>query len=415
MPGAYLSSTQVSWDPQTEADLAFAAEQGLLEETHYLELKGTIPRPSKASNKELARGLAQFSIDGGNLLVGIAEQEGQPQLAPVELAGLCERIEQVASMAVDPPLFVSCREIRAEADAATGYVLVQVPSSATAPHMVDGIYYGRGDKTRTRLSDAEVERHHRARTNSAREVSGLLDEYVSRDPVPVDLRAQARLYVVAAPVTPRPEMLLGLFDGGSAHAKVFELIRAASVVPGVPDSALLPPKLTFATSFERRVDGVAMTSGLGGDGARSYQPGVHEPVHDILEVELTEDGLARLFNSRLSDENKGSQRILGPTLPQMVRQAINLAGLVASVTGYGGRWNLGVLATGIAGLQLWPPSNSFWEPAGFPRDRVEYRRTTSAHSIELHQQPGSVTDRLVGQYLRVLKISKDPRVAPFLG
>lgn len=414
MPGTYLSSSNVSWNPQSEVDLAFAAEQGLMEESHYLELKGVIPKPSKASNKELARDLAQFSIDGGNLLVGIAEQEGQPQLTPVPLAGLCERIEQVASMGVDPPLFVSCREIRSEVDTASGYVLVQIPSSSTAPHMVDGVYYGRGDKTRTRLSDAEVERHHRARTNSAKEVSDLLDAYASRDPVPLDLRTQAHLYVVAAPVTPRPEMLLGLFDGSSAHARVQELIHAAGPIPGVPDQDQLPPRLSYATSFETRVDGVALTSGLGGDGTRSYQPGVSERVSDILEVELTEDGLVRIFNSRLSDEVQGTQRILGPTLPQMVRQAVNLAGLVASATGYGGGWNLGVLATGIAGVQLWPTSNSFWEPPGYPRDRDTYRRTTSAHSSEIQQQPGSVTNRLVGQYLRVLKISTDPRITPLV-
>lgn len=414
MPGTYLSAGNASWNPQSEADLAFAAEQGLVEETHHLELKATIPRPSKASNKELARDLAQFSIDGGNLLVGITEQEGPPQLTPVALAGLCERIEQVASMTVDPPLFVNCREIRADADATTGYILVQVPPSPTAPHMVDGVYYGRGDKTRTRLSDAEVERHHRARTNSAKNVSELLDAYASRDPVPPDLRTRARLYVVAAPVTPRPEMLLPLFDGGSAHARVHELIRAASLIPGLRDQDQLPPRLSYATAFETRMDGVALTSGLGGDGTRSYQPGLGGPVGDILEVELTEAGLVRIFNSRLSDEVEGAQRILGPTLPQMVRQAVNLAGLLASTTGYGGSWNLGVLATGIAGLQLWPTSNSFWEPPSFPRDRDSYRRTTSAHSVELHQQPGSVTNRLVGQYLRVLKISKDPRVAPFL-
>lgn len=412
MSGSYLSPSQVNWDPQSEADLAQDVAMGLLEETHYLELKGLIP-PGKGANKELAKDLAQFGIDGGTILVGAEEKEGLPVLSPVPLPGLCERIEQVAVTRIDPPLFVTCKEIRSSGDDATGYVLVRVPPSVSAPHMVVGVYPARGDKSRRYLSDAEVARHHLARQSSTAGVSKLLDEYIARDPVPAELRKQARLYVVAAPATPRPQMLLGLLDGGSAQARLYGLVGAANEVPGVHETTMLPPCMNHATAFGSRADGVAMTRGLGSN--RSIETDAKGEARDVFEIEFTEDGVLRVFNSRLSDHrgDGGAQLILDLTLPQTVRQAINLAAAVAEAVGYGGMWRLGVVATGLAGLELWR-SAGYWDVPAYPGDQDEYRQLTTASTSELHQQPGIVTERLVGRYLRTLHLTNDSRVGFFI-
>lgn len=413
MPGSYLSPRHVSWDPQTEDALADAANLGLLDETHYLELKGSIP-PGRPANKELAKDLAQFGIDGGTILVGVREREGAPALVPIDLAGVCERIEQVAVTRIDPPLFVTCREIRCSGDEAVGYVLVQVPPSASAPHMVDGTYPARGDKSRRHLSDAEVARFHRARLSSETEMSGLLDQYMARDPVPLELRKQARIFVVAAPATSRPQMLLPLLDGGSTHARLVGLMGRASRVPGVREDALLPPNMMYATSLSTRVDGVAMSSGLGI--GRSVSPDTQGHVGDIFEIEFAESGVLRVFNSRLSDAptDGGEQRILDTTLPQTVRQVVNLTAGVADRIGYGGVWNVGVVATGLAGLVLWRDRAGYWDLPPYPSDQTEYREIASASTVELNQQPGAVTERLVGRFLRTLNLSNDARVGPFL-
>lgn len=413
MQGSYLSPSHASWDPQTEGALADAAGLGLLDETHYLELKESIP-PGRAANKELAKDLAQFGIDGGTILVGIREQEGAPVLAPIGLAGICERIEQVAMTRIDPPLFVTCREIPTSADNAAGYVFVQVPPSASAPHMVDGVYPARGDKSRRQLSDSEVARYHHARVPSETAVSRLLDQYVARDPVPRELRKQARIFMVVAPATPRPQMLLPLLDGGSTQARLFGLMGEASQVPGAREDVMLPPRMTYATSLSTRADGVAMTSGLGL--GRSADPGTSGHISDIFEIEFAESGLLRVFNSRLSDapNDGGEQRILDTTLPQTVRQVVNLTAGVADRIGYGGVWNVGVVATGLAGLVLWRDRAGYWDLPPYPSDQTEYREITSASTVELNQQPGAVTERLVGRFLRTLNLSNDARVVPFL-
>jgi hypothetical protein len=58
-----------------------------------------------AANKELARDLGQFTIDGGVLIIGVDEgdETTPPSLTPVDLARLTERIEEVAAKPGRPP------------------------------------------------------------------------------------------------------------------------------------------------------------------------------------------------------------------------------------------------------------------------------------------------------------------------
>ena len=161
----YLSADNPRWTPKTEADLQAVIDQGLLHETQYLDAK-EVPS-TKGDNKETAKDMASFAIDSGTLIIGIAEDKTNRtfSLAPQPLNGLPERIEQIARSIPDPPLNVITQEIPSEADPAQGYLIVHIPASPTAPHMVDGRYYGRGDKTTHRLTDPEVARlHERRRT-----------------------------------------------------------------------------------------------------------------------------------------------------------------------------------------------------------------------------------------------------------
>ena len=90
--------------------------------------------------KELARDLASFANDGGALLLGVAEDKAARtlQVNPVPLAGLAERVDQVAGSRCDPPLYVVCRPLTEETGRASGVLLVEIPASASAPHVVEG-------------------------------------------------------------------------------------------------------------------------------------------------------------------------------------------------------------------------------------------------------------------------------------
>ena len=146
MTSAFQSSG--AWPPRTETALETAAKDRHLVEKHGLELKRELPPGSDSSNKELARDLASLAIDGGLLIIGVDEDKNYA-LTPVPLEGLAERVEQVAGSRIDEPLALDgVIEIESAAKPSDGYLLVRVPASPRAPHMVDNRYWGRGDKTK---------------------------------------------------------------------------------------------------------------------------------------------------------------------------------------------------------------------------------------------------------------------------
>ncbi|TDD64985.1 hypothetical protein E1293_40860 [Actinomadura darangshiensis] len=143
--------------------------------------------------------MASFAIDGGTLIVGIAEDKDNRAftLAPQPLKGMAEKMEQIARSIPDPPLNVITQEIESEADPTTGYLIIHIPASPAAPHMVDNRYWGRGDKTKYPLPDPEVVRLHERRRITDRDALALLQREIDADPIPADQRQQAHLFLVA--------------------------------------------------------------------------------------------------------------------------------------------------------------------------------------------------------------------------
>ena len=105
MDHIYVSAQAPRLPLRNEADIDAAIEGRLLEERHYLDLKELL-KPSSGANKELAKDLASFAVDGGSYILGLAENKVQRTFTkkPVPLNGLAERIEQMAAMVPDPPL-----------------------------------------------------------------------------------------------------------------------------------------------------------------------------------------------------------------------------------------------------------------------------------------------------------------------
>lgn len=144
------------FDPTTEEQLLEADQAGNLVESHRYEFKAQLAANDR-SNRELAKELASLAIDGGYCIVGIHDVKARPPtLAPVVLSGPAERVDQISSMRCDPPVFVECLEIHSASSSDVGYLVVKVPPSPLAPHMVDGRYWARDDRTKRALTDTEV-------------------------------------------------------------------------------------------------------------------------------------------------------------------------------------------------------------------------------------------------------------------
>ncbi|WP_454341578.1 AlbA family DNA-binding domain-containing protein [Streptomyces albogriseolus] len=394
--------------PKTEADLQAAVDGGLFEESHHLDLKKA-PN-SKGDNKELARDLSSFAVDGGTLIIGVQENKESRTfgLAPQPLNGLPEKIEQVARTIPDPPLNILTEEIRAAADDGTGYLIVHIPASPVAPHMVDNRYFGRGDKTKYQMGDAEVVALHARRRNTEADTLALLRTEMDEDPLR-DVGAQSHLFLVAQPTAGRRDMCLPITGAQDWNMRLHTLVSRVQknqTLREVRANHGFSPDLSHAHQGHRRARGVALSSSsLRSD--RTHVADGSWGEEDVIEVQLFEDGGLRLFMTRLSDnpnrqasENEEEQVLFDAGAVIHTRHMLELIRLVSEDVGYHGNWVLAVGANRLRGRRRYSGQSYF--PSNYRYSADTYEECTGATLAELRDAPGAVTRRLLGPLLRSL-------------
>ena len=147
-----------------------------------------------------------MTVDGGVLAYGIDEQGVTASaLTPVSLAGERERIRVIADANIHPPPAFDIEVIETASGSIDGFVIVVIPASPLAPHMVNGRFPARSGTTTRYLSELEVARLYEqrsafTRTAVARErFAGFLqhDDGLGFDDV---VSRTAKVIVVVAPV-----------------------------------------------------------------------------------------------------------------------------------------------------------------------------------------------------------------------
>lgn len=397
---AYLSRNQPRWSPETEVDIQAVIDNGVLGESHYIDVKQEIA-PGQGGRRELARDLASFAIDGGALLLGVAEdkQARQFSLHPQPLEGLVERIEQIANFGIDPPLTVIPSEIESTGDDRTGFILINIPPSSAAPHMADGKYYGRGERTRRTLTDAEVVRLHSRKQSAEARIDLILDQEIDRDPVPTEVRKWGHLYLVAQPESGSRSLARETIRNNIAN---FPPIIDAGSEPLPRNSPYwVSPFLGELRDVYNRANSVALSSYiLSGPGRTIRTDLVSRDDMDtgVIDIEVHMDGGVRALFSGVTTENQGFRE-----LPKLIDDAMIVASAirlvrwargVSTVTGYRGQWLFGLHADGLRGLE-----SKGWGRNGCFYDEDVYRETTTASTLELERRPNVVARRIVDRLL----------------
>jgi hypothetical protein len=415
MTPIYLSADNPRWTPKSEVDIEAGITGGLLVESHYLDLK-EVPA-TRGDNKEAARDLVSFAIDGGTLIYGIAEDKPNRTftLAPQPLNGLAEKMEQIAlSSLVDPVLSIVSDEIPSDADPTQGYLVVHIPASPLAPHMADGRYYGRNDKTKYVLSDPEILRLHQRRQAADRDALALLQAEIDSDPIPADQRQQAHLFLLAQPLAGRPDMLFDLASGPQWNQNLARFLQQAFTpeLNALLNGAGFEPSLLYAGSGSRRSRGAARATPNLGNGRR-FTPTQSASPEDAVELQVHEDGGLRVFMSRFSDRLPVSSIrpapenvILDAAALDYTHRFLALVRAAADQAGYFGNWALAFGATGLQGLRAYGSNNIAFFSASAVYDVDTYTQTTSVSWAELINVPGTITRRLVGPLLRALAIEE---------
>lgn len=379
---------------RTEEDLERLAQNGFLEESHWLDLKRELGVGNSA-NKDLAKDIAAFALDGGTILIGVDEDTSPPRLWPVPLAGLAERIEQVARMRVDEAVQVRTTVIESANTPGAGYVVVHVPQSVRAPHMADGRYYGRGDKTNRVLPNTEVVR--------------LLDRRLADRR---DLRAEARsirtdlvgdaslLVVLADPLGAREDMLVSLTESSQWQEPVLQLVH--SVVG--PDQRTYSPTLAEAGGFARRPGGVALTTGMH-NGQRFAGS------DSAAEIVLYESGRLVLASERAVTTRSFKNVFPPPPDTTVVFEALiighvsllaRLAGAVSHRWGYTGSWRFALSMNGLRDSVSWTITDQSFGDRGPVYTEDSYERTAEASLSDLDENPDQVAAALTAPLLRSL-------------
>jgi hypothetical protein len=384
-----------SIEPRTEEELQRLALNGLLEETHWLDLKRELGS-GNAANKDLAKDIAAFALDGGTIVVGVDEDTSPPGLWPVPVDGLPERIEQVARMRVDEAVQIRTTVIDSTGNPGLGYVVVHVPQSVRAPHMADGRYYGRGDKTNRVLPNTEVVR--------------LLDRRLADRR---DLRAEARkirtdlvgddqwLFVaVADPVGAREDMLVALTESSTWQETVLQLVYAATDA----ENQSYAPTFTQASGFVRRPGGVALTTGMH-DGQRFAGE------DRAAEIVFTESGRLVLASERAVTTRSFRNVFPPPPDATVVFEALIvghvslLARLSAAVShqwGYTGSWRFALSMNGLRDSVSWTLTDRNFGDRGPIYTENIYERATEASLDDLDEYPDQVAAALIAPLLRSL-------------
>ena len=387
------------WSPRTESELQSALTNGLLEETHYLDLKRELA-PGKSGNKSLAKDLAAFAIDGGVILVGVDEGDNSaqpPTLAVQPLEGLAERVEQVARMTVSEPLHVQTTSIASSSEPSKGYLVIRIPPSPRAPHMVDGRYYGRGNKTNVILSNEEVLRYHQRllhdRSDLRAEARELLEDIESSTPL---------LALVAEPIGAHGDLLVDLAAAQDWESQLTVLVDKALRNAKGPSY----PPYTRAGGFQRRAEGVAVTDGMP-DGTRKFDgadSATELVFHESGRLTLVSERAAFMYARAVQPPRPQRKVIFEELIADKAEILVRMSAEVARSAGYAASWRFAIMVRGLKGGASFLREDSFGFPDGSEYTADVYARETEAAFLDITADPSAVVRELVMPLLRGLGV-----------
>jgi hypothetical protein len=364
-----------------------AIANGLLTETHFVDIKRELPPPRK--NEDISIDLAAFSIDGGTIFVGVDEKIVPPSIHPISLHGLGERIEQIG-LNVDPPVKVRTYSIQIESSQGSGVLVIVIPPSPNAPHMVKGQYRARNDKTNYVMADAEVRRIRDELDDHLEEIDELLEDF-ARTAIPTHSGDGPLLLVVARPVSARAEMLLTCAGPDPFDWINRELLRG-------PLSERLTP--LWGPDF---LDGLPIVPRANGWGiTRSSVP--------ELDLEIHEDGVLRLRAGQL-EVQQGFPILVtvnDVAINGLVKRVVLAAAQIGRGCSHFGSWDFAVSITALKGKrslmgrQIRAIAQShgrvLYEMPAYSED--VYHQTASATYEELAEDPNAIVSMLLGRLNR---------------
>ena len=316
------------WIPKTEEELVAVVNERALEESSTFDAKREIP----TKNVDTAKDIAAMANDGGVIIYGIGEDDNGhlTELNPILLEGLPERIDAIVSSSIQERPEIIISKIPSSEDQSKGYLIVEVPPSERAPHMVvaqkNHRYYGRSAKGNVPLSEGEVARLYERRRQWEVDREALLAKEIENAPLLPNSNF-AYLHLIARPVC-KSDGLLEQFGNDNAIRQLLQQIVRRSLNPNVfPQTGVSPE---FFAPLPR--NWIMLSHGYCGRLDHRDKPnGTPDPGH-TLYLRIDFDGSGHLFCGRAAERRNDQLLFFSDLVAEHTTR--DPIGLGASVLGW---------------------------------------------------------------------------------
>jgi hypothetical protein len=356
-----------------------------------------------------------MTVDGGVIIYGVGEDKARVNFFehPIDLQGVNDRISNtVVSNVQERPAF-DVRILQLDNDPAKGFVLVDVPASPRAPHMVEvkGEYrfYGRVPGGNVQLTQSEIAQLYERRRQTEDIAREIVDAAIAVAPLVAEPLERGDLHLVARPLLPDSGIRKRAYndDDGSGLAQTVLNVHNTMQFKWAwhPHLADILQGGTRAPTM----DGVTLLNlpSRGNDG---------EPLPQYYSrLELLDSGLMRYFRAAIAGLTlvQGTQdqwrfEIRDPAILQLAAQFAQVVGTTLRAARYQGLVDLYVAVEGAktATSAAWAVRHGgmFPVPSGVGQVATDdFRNEVRVSVDELHDQPTDVATRLLQRLLRTIK------------
>lgn len=286
------------WVPDSTEQFEAKVRSGELFEHSGFEVKR-----QPVSSFKMARAIAGLAAGGGLFVLGVDEDDDKRLTvpSPIALAGAAERIDNIVRDGIREVPAIRIQALPLADDPGRGYLVVVVPASPRAPHMVildeDNRFYERSARSTVPMDEHKVALYYERRARQHVDRDRLLDATVAwHQPEPDPLHAELHAFA-------RPAHLDHQLWAQAASAMANRDALAAALGEAARDSPLsldgFAPDLK-STAHER-YGGTAYRWKREGTSERYAAQGDLRERHVALLCEIEETGEARLFFNRVGE------------------------------------------------------------------------------------------------------------------